>query len=681
MVKDERKPLNVPRRNRKKGLALSPRGKTSLPRHVLVLQNKKGVTRANTLNKLNIHPGLHPTFTPASTKSHYDYVLLISPDGTVLSCDESLPERLGVPFEEFLGANLYSFFPPDIAAARRAAAEEVLRSGEPAHYRDKSKSGKIFETRILPLFEKAGTPSALAVCVHDVTSENQAVNHRRKLTAAVEQAAETVVIVDLDFRIEYVNQAFESMTGYSRRESRGLPVEELFTGATQKEKFARGRQLLENGEVWTDRFILKRRSGDSLICDQIVSPVRVKFGVVLGYVFAWRDSSHVSALEKQLRYAQKMEAVGALAGGIAHDFNNILGPIVLHAELCMSRIREDDPARASLPEILGAAKRAKSLVDQLLHLGRAREGDTPVPFGLGALIKECLKLLKPCLAPDIKVRLENSCSSDLILADPNQAHQVIMNLSTNAAEAMKDSGGRLTFSLADVSIPDSQNRQILGLQAGEFVKMTVRDTGYGINSGALEKIFEPFYTTKNRTGGAGLGLSVVKSILTGLGGYIDVESQPGAGSAFHVYFPKAMSAPEELLPQETLRPITIKRTRILFVDDDPVMAKSVSMTLKDLGFSVTTRTAGALGLHTFAQKTDEFDLALLDFVMPYMNGLTLAKELWRLRPDIPVILFSAYSDKILPNDLWPQGLKAFLAKPFDIAQLTAAIRNALRNTD
>ncbi|WP_176631759.1 PAS domain-containing hybrid sensor histidine kinase/response regulator [Desulfolutivibrio sulfoxidireducens] len=602
--------------------------------------------------------------------------MLISPEGRILSSDLALPRRLGVVPADFLGADIYSFFDPESAALRRKAAAMVLCSGEPLCYCDESRPGRIYDTRIIPVYGPERRIDALTIFVRDITSEERAERERHKLAAAIEQAAEAVIIADPNFNIEYVNQAFEDMTGYSRKEVFGRDLESFYTGRLQEEQFKLCAKLLAKGEVCADRFHLVSKTGEVCVCDQSVSSVRAKYGVNLGYVFVWRDATQVSKLEEQLRRAQKMEAIGALASGIAHDFNNILGPIILHAELCLSRMHERPPLESSLPEILEAAKRAKALAGQLLHLGRDRGKDTPIPFRLSTLIKECVTLLKPGLSPDIRVKLQLDSRSDLILADPDHVHQVIMNLATNAADAMREAGGDLTFAISEETVGETNWSRHSGLPAGKYIRLTVSDTGHGMSPTCLERIFEPFFSTKARTGGVGLGLSVVQNIVARLRGALDVESEPGKGTSFHIFFPMS-DVPEAVAPQPRhTMPLPRNTARILFVDDDEATAVSLTAALTGLGYAVECRVTAVEALRAFLRRPEGFDLAMLDLFMPHMNGLALAKELMYVRPDLPVVLFSAYTDRVSSEEMRQCGIKAFLSKPFDMATLDKTIRQA-----
>jgi PAS domain S-box-containing protein len=619
-------------------------------------------------------PDDQPVFYLPLPQEQFEYAALISPDGRILSSDQALPKRLGTELSAFIGANIYSFFPPEVAALRRRAAATVMRSGEPVRYRDESRPGRIYDTRVLPVFGPDGGVSSLAVLVNDVTAEERAVEDRSKLSAAIEQAVEAVIIADVAFNIEYVNQSFEAMTGYSRKEVSGRNLDCFFKGKRQEDRFKRCVTLLTNGEVCAGRFLLVSKSGESCVCDQSVSPVRARYGVILGYVFVWRDATQVSNLEKQLRHAQKMEAIGALASGIAHDFNNILGPIMLHAELCLSKVAEDDPMRASLPEIIDAAKRAKALAEQLLYLGRSREKDIPIPFGLGSLVKECVKLLRPGLSPDINVSVRIEARSDLTLADPDQIHQVIMNLATNAADAMREFGGNLTFRISNVSVGEDGWSGRPDLPVGEYVRLSVEDAGHGISPALMEKIFEPFFSAKSTRDGSGLGLSVVQNIVARMRGALEVESEPGMGTVFHVLLPAAEISAAETPAPARRKPPAPRKARILLVDDDEAMAGGLTTALKGLGYAVDRRVSASEALAAFLRRPDGYDLAMLDLVMPHMNGLELSGEMLRVRPGLPVVLFSSHPDRVSPEEIAQSGIRAFLPKPFDLETLDRTIR-------
>ena len=466
-----------------------------------------------------------------------DYALLMEPDGTVCVVNERLAELLGMDSIELQGRCIYDYYKPETAAKRRAVADLVCLHKAPIRFDDKTSDGRILDTRVQPLLDRTGQVCRIAVYVTDVTHQVRTEQDRFLLASAIEQAAEAVVIMDPNLIIRTVNQTFEEMTGYSAREARGMPVERLYVGRRQQAVLRRISATLARGDSWSGRSVNTRKDGSLVLVAKTVSPIRGRRGAIHGFVSLWRDETREAELEKQLRHAQKMEAVGTLAGGIAHDFNNVLGPIILHSELGLGMLEADEPARAHFGHILDAAERARGLVNQILKLSRRAESDETIPFRLSLLLKECLKLLRPTLPSSIRIETELSTDRDVILADPTEIHQLIMNLATNAAHAMEDTGGALTFRVGLSHQEETVTGVLSQAAPGRYVALTVADTGKGMDPAVREHIFDPFFTTRGDRRGTGLGLAVVHNIVTGLGGAVLVDSEPGKGASFLILLP------------------------------------------------------------------------------------------------------------------------------------------------
>ncbi len=466
-----------------------------------------------------------------------DYALLMEPDGTVCVVNERLADLLGKDVRALCGQCIYDHFKPETAAKRRAVADLVCRHKAPIRFDDHTGDGHILDTRVQPLLDKDGRVCRIAVHSTDVTHQIRIEQDRFLLASAIEQAAEAVVITDPSLVIRTVNQTFEEMTGYSAREARGMPLEQLYVGRRQLAVLRRISDTLARGDIWSGRSMNTRKDGSLVVMAKTVSPIRGRRGAIHGYVSIWRDETREAQLEKQLRHAQKMEAVGTLAGGIAHDFNNVLGPIILHAELGLGASSEDEPTREHFRHILEAAERARGLVNHILKLSRRTESDEAIPFRLTLLLKECLKLLRPTLPTSIRIETELCTDRDVILADPTEIHQVIMNLATNAAHAMEGKSGLLTFRV-ELSLQEETLEGVLSQAApGQYVALTVADTGKGMDPAVREHIFDPFFTTRGDGRGTGLGLAVVHTIVTSLGGAVQVESEPGRGTLFCILLP------------------------------------------------------------------------------------------------------------------------------------------------
>ena len=341
-------------------------------------------------------------------------------------------------------------------------------------------------------------------------------------------------------------------------------------------------------------------------------------------------------LEAQLQQAQKMEAIGTLASGIAHDFNNILSPIMIHSEMAMIELAHDHPLQHNLKQIFLAGERARDLVKQILTFSRqSKQERTPLKIGL--IVKEIIKLLRASLPSTIEIHQHIEAESDTVLADRTQIHQIFLNLCTNAAHAMRDESGVLEVIVAGELMDSEAVGQFSALNPGFYLRLTVSDTGHGIDDEVINRIFEPYFTTKEPGKGTGMGLAVVHGIVKSYGGDITVESKPGKGTAFHVLLPRIEA--DALSITEKKVEIPRGTERILCVDDEKVAIDIIQRMLENLGYKVTARTSSVETLEVFKNKPDAFDLVITDMTMPNMTGKELAKELMSIRPDIPMILF------------------------------------------
>ncbi|MBW2107251.1 MAG: PAS domain S-box protein [Deltaproteobacteria bacterium] len=381
-------------------------------------------------------------------------------------------------------------------------------------------------------------------------------------------------------------------------------------------------------------------------------------------------------LESRLRRVQRMEAIGTLAGGIAHDFNNILTPILVQTELAKLSIADDDPVQTSLDEVLKAGLRAKDLVQQILAFSRESEQQF-TSIDLVPIVKESLKLLRSTIPKSIEIRKNFKSPRCIVKADPGKMQEVIMNLCTNAAQAMKEPGSVLNVSLESVALNENDTRSFPDIRPGPYVMLAVSDTGSGIEPELLEKIFDPFFTTKPPGEGTGMGLAVVHGIVKSHAGAITVESEPGKGTTFRVLLPK-VNHEEALVENGHDRyALPTGKERILFVDDEVSLVRLVEQMLKLLGYQVETRTSPIEALAAFQHHPDQYDLVMTDMTMPNMTGDVLAKEFMRVRADIPVIICTGFSHQMDQEKASALGIRAFVMKPFAIKEVAEAIRKVL----
>ncbi|MBW1726663.1 MAG: response regulator [Deltaproteobacteria bacterium] len=379
-------------------------------------------------------------------------------------------------------------------------------------------------------------------------------------------------------------------------------------------------------------------------------------------------------LQSQLQQVQKMESIGTLAGGIAHDFNNMLGIIVGNTELAMDDVPEWNPARHNLEEIRTASMSARDVVKQILAFSR-QSPQQMKPVRISPIIKESLKLLRSSIPKTIEIHQNISSKSDTVRADPTQINRVLINLCTNAAHAMGEKAGVLEVSLEDIEMDEDSAIHYYDLSSGKYVRLTVSDTGHGIEPKTLERIFDPYFTTKKLGEGSGMGLSVIHGIVKTHGGGISVSSEPGKGTVFHVLFPCIEDEPEPEV--DVAVEIPRGKERILFVDDEKAMVDAIQPMIERLGYKVNSRTSSIEALEAFRANPRRFDLVITDFTMPNMTGMELAKELLKLRSDIPIILCTGYSEHINEDKAKGSGIRAFVMKPVVLDEIANTIRKVL----
>ncbi len=518
--------------------------------------------------------------------------------------------------------------------------------------------------------------SRLPLCVRRALEEVEERRQRRKaeeecarLAAAVEQASESTIMVNARLGIEYVNPAFELINGHTREEVIGKTYSDLL-GAPEDGGM---RDAFRQGQHWKGRLARKRKDGRVFELEVVISPVRNNSGKILNYLITERDITQEIRLQQQLRQAQKMEAIGTLTGGIAHDFNNILATIVINSEMALFDLPGRSGVRSNLDLILKSGLRGKDLVSQMLLFSRKSEKKQEV-LTLTPLIKETFKLLRSSLPTTIQMKLLLETESDAVYADPSQIQQVIMNLCTNAAYAMRGTTGSIDISLQGITF-DSTDLPEADMQPGDYLVLSVKDTGSGMDEEIRKRIFEPFFTTKPVGEGTGLGLSVVYGIVKSHRGNITVYSEPGKGSIFKVYLPKVDTSAS--VAPETPKPIPRGNERILLLDDEEMIVHSVRNMLQHLGYKVTALMDNREALRLFSEKPSEFDLVITDQTMPFMTGEDLGKELMRIRSDIPVILCTGYSDMISSEKATAMGFRGFIMKPFTVREGAELVRRVL----
>ena len=517
----------------------------------------------------------------------------------------------------------------------------------------------------------------ISVFFRDITEKKKTDVERFRLATAIEQSAEAIFITDTNWSICYVNPAFERMSGYGRDEIIGRHTRILKSEVHDEAFYRRIRETLKAGKVWSGRITSRKKDGSSYEAEATDSPVRDGSGAIINFVGVSRDITVEMRLEKELRQAQKMEAIGTLAGGIAHDFNNILSIIIGYTEMARMKLPEESPVRENLQRVLDAGSRATGLVRQILTFSRQTEQEKrPVQFAV--FVKEALKLMRPLLPTTIEIKEEISITTErtIVLMDPTEIHQVLMNLCTNAAHAMGEKGGILSVRVTELVADTSLVSRNLDLELGAYVCLSVRDTGHGMDAAVQERIFDPYFTTKELGVGTGLGLPVVRGIVKAHHGALTVYSEPGKGTTFNVFLPRVEGGVSTPVPAQDVFPPGTER--ILFVDDEETLAGLGSQMLEPFGYRVIMKTRSREALETFRADPAAFDLLITDMTMPVLSGKELAKEIKSLRPDLPIILCTGFSELINEANARKSGIDAFLMKPYTVGDLVRTIRRVLQ---
>ncbi len=478
-------------------------------------------------------------------------------------------------------------------------------------------------------------------------------------------------------RVISVNPAFARMLGYDSLEDALACLTNIAENLYVNPELPRKHMhfLNEKGHVLQEEVQYRRKDGRLIWVSLTGVAVRDNSGKLRCYQGSIMDITERKLLENQLRQSQKMEAIGTLAGGIAHDFNNILSAVLGYAEMVLRERLGDERLRLYIERIYKAGVQAAELVKQILTFSRQSE-EKLYPLRVSPVVKEVLKLLRASIPTTIEIQQQLKTTPDVVLANPSYVHQILMNLCTNAFHAMRARKGVLRIELMPVDVTDEDPLIRHGLASGRHLKLTVSDTGEGIAPEILDKIFDPFFTTKKPGEGTGMGLAVVHGIVKRCGGVITVQSELGKGSEFNVYFPLLIET-EGGGQKEGKVDIVGGTERILYVDDDEVIAQLGIGMLSFLGYQVVSKTSSREALELFRRDPGAFDLVVTDMTMPQMTGVELTQEILRIRPEIPVILCTGFSETITPENAKTFGLRQVIMKPIILDQLAAAIRREL----
>ncbi|MCC6902238.1 MAG: PAS domain S-box protein [Polyangiaceae bacterium] len=623
-------------------------------------------------------------------------------EGVVQSFNSASEHLFGYRAEEMVGKESPAILHvPEEVAAR--AAELTRVSGWPVEpgfevFVHEARAGKAAEhewtcvrqdgTRFPARVSVSAMRDAQGTCIGflgiatDLTAVRQQEATRRLQAAALDAAANSMLIADRQGIIQWVNPAFTALTGYSADEAIGRKTSILKSGLQSAEFYADLWQTVLAGRVWRAELVNRRKDGSLYHEEETITPLLDDAGAITHFVAIKQDISDRKRaemeqwkLEEQLRVSEKLRAVGSLAGGIAHDFNNILAVILTYAEVAMEALPPGEPARDDILEIKSAGERAAELTRQLLAFSR-RQVMRVESVNLNQVASGLEKMLRRLLGEHIELELTLLPSLGLTRADPSQIEQVIVNLAVNARDAMPE-GGKLTVETTEVTLDSEYVAMHPGVQPGQYVVLAVTDTGVGMDDSVRQRIFEPFFTTKAQGKGTGLGLATVHGIVEQSGGRVWVYSEVGAGTTFKIYLPRLAEGQEA----ERNRAVAAARVggseTVLLVEDEQPVRNIVERVLRAAGYRVITAQNGEVALTVAARHPGEIELVLTDVAMPKLGGRALVEQLTRVRPAIKALFMSGYADDAIVNHgVLDAGLH-FIGKPFGVGELLRKVREVL----
>jgi len=608
------------------------------------------------------------------------YCYMISANGVILDVNSAALKMLGYRKDELIGKHLKTIYCPESLGRMRRLLltwkktgglkdEEMVIVTKKGERRTvllnagaiKNKDGEIIYSISLQM---------------DITERMRAEAKMKILLAAIEQAAEAVIMTNPNGTIQYINTAFEKITGYSRQEAAGRNANILKSGKQEAGFYRDLWGTIKNGKVWTGRLINKKKDGTVYEEDATIFPVFSSDGKIMNFTKIAHDVTEKIRLEKQFLQAQKMESVGRLAGGIAHDFNNLLTGIAISAEMAREELKPGDKILEYIENISETSERAVDLVGQLLSFSR-KQITSPVIIDLNNVVRSMDSMIRPVIGGDIDFITVLYPEVLPIKIDAGQLDQIIMNLVVNARDAMPR-GGEFTIKVFAIESGDDIRSAYSFIEPGRYVILEATDNGIGMDKETLAHIFEPFYTTKEMGKGTGLGLSTVYGILKQAGGYIVAQSEPGKGTTFRLYFPLSSGRPVPMQekPRHTALVLGGEES-ILIVDDEKVIRKLLKEILTRAGYKVYSASNGNEAKILFQSLSEKPTLLITDLVMPDINGVELALDLQKTTPDLKTVFISGYAEEADERYIKIDRQADFIAKPFNMSQILGKIREVL----
>jgi PAS domain S-box-containing protein len=599
-------------------------------------------------------------------------------DGRILDVNPAWLALLGYAREEVVGRQFVELLSPASGPVflERFPRFRELGAAHGTEFEMVRRDGQLIVASFDGVFvrDAQGRPLYTHCVLHNVSERARAERELRRLTTAIEQAGEAVFVTDRDGLIQYVNPAFESVTGWPREEALGKTPRILKSGAQDPRFYEALWRAITAGRTWNGRLVNRRRDGTQYTEEATISPVRDPSGTVTNFVAVKRDISGQLALESQLRQAQKMESVGRLAGGVAHDFNNMLQVILSYASLASSSLGPGHAAAGFMGQIRRAAERSAELTQQLLAFAR-KQVISPRPLDLNATVEGMLSMVRRLVGEDIELAWRPGTGLGLVRMDPAQVGQVVTNLCVNARDAIATVGS-VTIATRHVHLDEAFCASRPGSTPGDFAALEVADSGCGMDADTLDRIFEPFFTTKEEGKGTGLGLATVYGIVKQNGGFIDVHTRVGEGSAFRIYLPRlegALSPAAEVAPS----PPRGHGETVLVVEDEPAILAIARQVLDTLGYRALAASSPEEALAAAGRRGGKIDVLLTDVIMPGMNGRELYERLAAARPALRCLYMSGYTADVIADRGVLEPDVQFIAKPFSTADLALTLRDVL----
>lgn len=601
-------------------------------------------------------------------------------DSKFTKVNQPFSDVCGMPVKKITGKTVMDVWPRDLAELFEKEDAGILNTGN-SICREQfifhpERGERRYEVIKKPTRSKSGRITGIVGTARDITARCEYEDRLRKYERIVGTSMDQMALVNTEYRYEAANEACFKAHACNENDFTGHTMADIYGRHCFETKIQSYVEKAFHGEaVNFQEEILFKGTGRRNV-DISYFPHKNDQGITTSIVMHIKDITDQKQMERRLVQSQRLEAMGTLAGGIAHDFNNILSGILGYAQL--GQLHIDDPGKVNrhLDNIIKGSQRAGELVQQILTFSRQHEYEKH-PLKVSVVIKEALKLIRASIPAFIDIKTDIRSTSD-ILADPTQIHQIIMNLCTNAYQAMQETNGTLTVVLKDIRITDPGDIKGADLMPGRYLKLEVGDSGHGMDEQTMAKIFEPYFTTKEMGKGTGMGLALVHGIVKEHDGFVQVESEVGKGSCFRIYFPVIENMADQMDVSEPDNAFLSKGTEtIMIVDDDESILFSTRELLEDWGYQVLAFENGRQAFDEFKKTPDLFDLVLTDMTMPEMTGDQLAQKILEIRPDLPVILCTGYSDRVSEERAKQIGIKKFVQKPYISLDLTSLIREVL----